>query len=177
MARDVRSFIPADGDWWKERGHRMAPTVVLMCGIDGCGKTVGSVLVDGETVLALIHQKHGDRTVPYTPRRSESDFGFRPGVVLRFANGETLADQQDRKFRALDRETLRYIDGDQRVAKRYDAGSMLMPLEAFGFIVCPEHGMRDLPDPEAAEADLRAFVAATRPASKRRYFMFGGNTQ
>lgn len=145
--------------------------MLLVCGIDNCHKVVGEIRGD----KALMHNKFGDRTVPYTPRHTEESLGFPPGTVLRDARtGETLEQQQDRKFDDLDRETLRYVEDDRRVARRYDAGSQEISIDLVGHFVCPEHGVVELPDPDAVVERLRSFVANTQIGSRRKYFMFRG---
>lgn len=172
---DLSAYFPWHADWW--RAHESAdPTLMLVCGIDRCPEYVGEVKSDGDNVIALMYSRFGDRTVPFTPRISAESLGFPPGTVLRNAKtGETLAQQQQRRFDELDAETLRYVGDSTRVAKHYTAKPTAMPLEVIGHVLCPHHGVVDLPDPDALVANLRAFLAETRHASRRRYLMFRGS--
>ena len=170
---------PADlstyAEWWRAHDN-IEPTLMLVCGIDRCPEYVGEVKNDGAEAMALIYSRFGDRTVLFTPRITEASLGFPPGIVLRDAKtGETLAQQQQRKFDELDDETLRYVGDGVRVAKHFTAAPTAMPLDAIGHIVCPEHGIVGLPDADALVADLCAFLAKTRHASRRRYLMFRGS--
>lgn len=165
-----------NAEWWRAREH-MPPTLILLCGIDGCRKRIGEVKTDADAAMVMLDNHYGDRTVPYTPRSTEQTYGFPPGTVLRDANtGETLAEMQDRKFRELDAETIRYVEGDKRVAKRYNAQSSVHSLDVFGHIVCPVHGVVGLPDPDAAVAEMRAFLSTAQHAGKRRYVIFRGTS-
>jgi hypothetical protein len=171
----VSGLFPWHADWWRAHDS-VDPTVMLVCGIDRCPDYVGEVKREGDTTIALMYRRFGDRTVPFTPRISEETLGFPPGTVLRDAKaGETLAQQQQRKLDEQDAETLRYVENETRVAKRYTAPPTAMPLDAIGHIICPDHGIRALPDADALVADLRVFVAEARHASRRRYLMFRGS--
>jgi hypothetical protein len=152
------------------------PTLMLVCGIDGCREYVGEVRTDGDTAIALMYCRFGERTVPYTPRVTEQSLGFAPGTVLRDATtGETLAEMQQRKFDELNAESLYFTDDGRRRAKRYTAKPMAMPLEAIGHIICPHHGIKDLSDADGTVAEIRKFATtATRP--RRRYLMFRGSS-
>lgn len=163
-------------DWWRAH-ENMPPTLVLICDIDGCHDRVGEVKSEGETAIALIYSKFGDRTVPYTPRATEESLGFPSGEVLRDAKtGETLAERERRRFDELDAETLRYLDDATRVAKRYSAQPTAMTVDLIGHIVCPRHGVVGLPDPDATVARLRAFLDDTEPGTRRRFLMFRGTS-
>lgn len=142
--------------------------MLLVCGVDGCANTVGDVRVDGEMVRALIYHRFGDRIVPFTPKRNDAELGLPPGWIV-----PELAEREDRRIEQIDGETLRYLEGARRVAKRYRARDVLIPLDVFSYIVCPDHGMLDVPDPDAAVAELRRFVADTAPARRRRWRVFG----
>ncbi len=117
-------------------------------------------------MLALMHHRHGERTVPYTPRQTEETLVLPPGMLL-----PGLAEQQERKFEALNAETIRYLPNEYRVARRYNAGDIVIPLELIGYVVCTDHGMIALPDPDATVSDLRKFVNHTQPGSRRRYLI------
>jgi hypothetical protein len=174
-ADDVSAYFPRHADWWRAH-ENVDPTLMLVCGIDRCPEFVGEVKADADSAIALMYSRFGDRTVPFTPRITEESLGFPSGTVLRNAEtGETLAQQQQRKFDELDAETLRYVGDGTRVAKHYTAEPTAMPLEVIGHIVCPHHGIVDLPDPDALVTHLRAFLAETRHASRRRYLMFRGS--
>jgi hypothetical protein len=179
MAIGVAGFFPGDREWWDAHAHT-APSVILLCGIDGCRAVVGEIKINGDFPIALMHSRFGERTVPYTPRVTEEGLGFAPGTILRDADGETLSQRQDRRLAELDAETIKYVEDGQRLAKRYNAGSTAMPLDYIGHIICPgtqnhrAHGIVDLPDPDAAVAQLRAFIADTAVGTKRKYLMFRG---
>jgi len=128
---------------------------------------VGEIRADETATLALMHHRHGERTVPYTPRQTEETLGLPPGMTL-----PGLAEQQERKFKALDNETLRYLPENHRVAKRYNAGDIVFPLDILVYVVCPEHGMLNLLDPDRTVADLRDFIRKTKFGTKRRFFAF-----
>jgi hypothetical protein len=166
-------LLPAQRDWWLAHADT-EPTLILRCGIDGCGKSVGEVKtdeIDPGIVIALMYAKFGERTVPYTPY-TRSGLGWAQEV--RDASGKSLADVIKSRIDERDDETLRYVGDDQRVAKRYAAPSTAVPLDLIGFITCPEHGTVGLPDPDRAIDDMRAVLATTQHASKRRYVMFRG---
>jgi hypothetical protein len=167
-------LTPEQRDWWLAHADT-EPTLILRCGIDGCGKSVGEVKTD-ETdpgiAIALIYAKFGERTVPYTPyTRSGLDWA----QEVRDASGKSLADIIKSRIDELDSETLRYVGDDQRVAKRYTAPPTAVPLDLIGFIRCPVHGTVGLPDPAGTIGDMRAKLATTGHASKRGYVMFRGN--
>lgn len=175
---EIRGLVPSLADWWRAR-KEMPPTLVLCCGIDGCPKRVGEVKTDGVDAYALMLNRFGERTVPYTPRISEESLGFPPGTVLRDSKtGETLSEQQDRKFEELDGETIRYVEGSRRLAKRYNATPVVLPLDVIGHIVCPEHGMVVLPNADQVVVDMRSFLASpgVKHAGKYRYAIFGGSS-
>lgn len=161
-------LTPTQLDWWNSRGISLPATVLIGCGQGGCRKTVGEVRSDDAMTLALMHHRHGDRTVPYTPRQTEETLGLPHGMTL-----PELAEQQDRKFEALATETIKYLTNEQRVARRYNAGDIVFPLDVIVYIVCPDHGMIDLPDPKATAAKLGEFVSDTKPGSRRRYLAMG----
>jgi hypothetical protein len=171
------SMLPSNAEWWRAHQH-MPPTLILRCGIDGCRERVGELKTDGDVAMVLLDNRFGERTVPYTPRVTEGSLGFNPETVLRDARtGETLEEQQDRRLAELDAETIRYVDGGRRVAKRYKQPSV-HSLELFGHIVCPVHGVVGLPDPDATVARVRDFLgrSVARHASKRQYVIFRGNS-
>ncbi|BBX59783.1 hypothetical protein TM48_03971 [Mycobacterium shottsii] len=179
MGDEIAGYFPWHADWWRAHAS-MPPTLILRCGIGGCGNRVGEVKTDGDDVVVLIYHRFGDRTVPFTPRVTEESLGFSPGTVLREANtGETLTERQDRKFEELDAETIRYVDVNTRVAKRYNAKPVAMPIEVLGHIVCPDsrHGIVDLPDPDSTIADIRKLLTSPMVghASKRPYVIFRDN--
>ncbi|KZS75733.1 hypothetical protein A4G26_04895 [Mycobacterium kansasii] len=172
MTGNLSSLFPWHAEWWRTH-EKMPPTLVLRCGINGCGSRVGEVKTDGDDVIALMLTRFGERTVTFTPRVTEESLGFPPGTVLRDAKiGETLAEQQTRKFEELDAETIRYVGPDTRVAKRYNAASVVIPIEVLGYIVCPVHGLVDVPDPDATVADIRRILAGATHATRRQYVIF-----
>jgi hypothetical protein len=55
---------------WSLANTNTPPTVILVCGIDGCDEYVGEVKTDkadSEIAIALIYNRFGERTVPCTP--------------------------------------------------------------------------------------------------------------
>jgi hypothetical protein len=171
--QNLSYLTPQQRDWWLTYGDT-EPTLILRCGIDGCGKRVGEVKTDEadpDIAIALIYKRFGERTVPYTPyTRSGLDWA----QEVRDAIGKSLADIIESRIDELDAERLRYVDGDQRVAKRYAAPATAVPLDLMSLITCPIHGTVGLPDPTGAIGDMRAVLAITQHASKRRYVMFRG---
>lgn len=166
-------LTPQQRDWWVTHADS-EPTLILRCGIDGCGKGVGEVRTDEtnpDIVIALMYSRFGERPVPTSPYR-KSDLSW--AQEMQDASGKTLAEAISERVDREDADTLRDVGEGKRIAKRYDAPSTVLPLNSIGFITCQEHGIRRLPDPDKTIDDMRAFLANTKHASKRRYVIFRG---
>jgi hypothetical protein len=126
---------------WSLANTNTPPTVILVCGIDGCDEYVGEVKTDkadSEIAIALIYNRFGERTVPCTPLQT-SDLTW--AEEARDASGRSLADVIRERKSEYDNETLRTVGDGKRVAKRYTAPAVAMSLDLdlLGFIVCPKH--------------------------------------
>lgn len=143
--------------WWREH-DKLPPTLILQCGINNCRELVGEVKSHGDVELALMYSRFGDRDVPYAPRRALSR--------------EALQGKVDE----LRKDTLKDLGDGMRVAKAYTAKASVVQLDWIGHIICPArgHGIVSLPDADATIADMRAFIAQSQHARKRRYLMFRG---
>ncbi|MDI3314486.1 MAG: hypothetical protein QJR12_09455 [Mycobacterium sp.] len=152
-------------DWWENAGRRMPPTLLVVCGIDGCGSRLADVHTDAadpELVVVKLWQRLPDRVVPAAPPAALLDKLGQAAEKITDATGRTLADMLRARQADYDARTLRRL-GARRVAKRYTAPELLVPLEVAAVAVCPVHWQVSL-DP----AVLRAELARTRHAVRRR---------
>jgi hypothetical protein len=178
MADDNLDYLlPEQRQWWIANAE-MPPTLVLRCGIGGCGICVGIVKsdkADPSVAIALMHHKSGETTVPhYRPIDIErlAALGLPAATELYDANGATLAEHIQRRQREVDSLTIRSVDETQRVSKRHADPSIAMPLEWIANIVCPRHGTLALPNPATTIAAMRGQLTAATHAKRRPLRVF-----
>ncbi len=152
---DFEPRFAQEGEWWLQHMND-EPTVILRCGRDGREDLVGEIKTDGTETLVLRYSKFGEATVPVYPAAAFT------------------VDELQRRTAERDSQTLRYTDDGRRVTKRRQSPASVGPLESMSFIICPHHGMMQIP--KETIAHLEQFVADTQRGSRRDYLLFRGTT-